>query len=210
MLQDLVPKTNEAAARIWINAFLFRASAMSPPDKKLVLSVEQGVSATAVQPSSFTTVSGYVDYAVVVAAVDDAEIFLRHPVLEKLKGRETLFILEAKTMESSLANHVPQAVSEMHACAKKLGKRIIRGALTQGQDWIFIVLRMNDDGFGAEYAESGVIGLMDRGLLGNSVVSLPGCIMLAGIISYWISHSNQDIGEDDWFTVKWRENTARV
>jgi len=110
-------------------------------------------------------------------------------------------------MESSLANHVPQAVSEMHACAKKLGsaarssalisycsklmpffrKRIICGALTQGQDWIFIVLRMNDDGFGAEYAESGVIGLMDRGLLGNSVVSLPGCIMLAGIISYWAS-----------------------
>jgi hypothetical protein len=45
---------------------------MSPPDKKLVLSVEQGVSATSVQPSSFTTVSGYVDYAVVVTVVDDA------------------------------------------------------------------------------------------------------------------------------------------
>jgi hypothetical protein len=68
---------------------------MSPPDKKLVLSVEQGVSATAVQPSSFTTVSGYVDYAVVVAAVDDAG--------ELLNGSTTALLI--------LCRDIPEASS---------------------------------------------------------------------------------------------------
>lgn len=43
---------------------------MLPPDKKLVLSVEQSVSATSAQPS--TTIGGFVDCIVVVAASDDA------------------------------------------------------------------------------------------------------------------------------------------
>ena len=64
----------------------------------------------------------------------------------------------------SLQDHVPHAVCETYACAKILQsvifmsqsvlnfshqiprKDVIHGALTDGQDWIFIILKMNPDG----------------------------------------------------------------
>lgn len=63
---------------------------------------------------------------------------------------------------------------------------------------------------------------MEPGTEGNSVISLQQCNLLAGIISYWasglaltvlftngnprlhfwqITHSNEEIGGDDWFTL---------
>ena len=59
-----------------MDPFFFRAAAMAPRDKKLVISVEQGVSATSVQPSSFTTIGGYIDYALVMAPADDTSELL--------------------------------------------------------------------------------------------------------------------------------------
>ena len=47
---------------------------------------------------------------------------MRHPILDKLtRHNNTLFVSEAKSKDVSLEDHVPQAVCEMYACAKKLG-----------------------------------------------------------------------------------------
>jgi hypothetical protein len=54
----------ETSARAWIDAFLFRASAMLPPDKRMVVSMEHGIPFTTISPSSL---AGFVDYTVVVA-----------------------------------------------------------------------------------------------------------------------------------------------
>jgi len=58
---------NEACARVWIDAFFFRASAMLPSDKHMVLSMEQVVPQITVRPSSSTTLSGFIDYTAVTA-----------------------------------------------------------------------------------------------------------------------------------------------
>lgn len=90
-------------------------------------------------------------------------------------------------MDIPLLNHVPQAVSEMFTCATKLGKKFVRGVLTNGHNWIFLVLRVKDDGTGAEYAESEAICLMGAGRQGTLVVSPDVCSLLAGIIAHWAS-----------------------
>lgn len=51
--------------RFWIDAFLFRVSAMVPEDQSLVLNTKHGASATTITPSSIW--SGYTDYTVVIA-----------------------------------------------------------------------------------------------------------------------------------------------
>jgi hypothetical protein len=40
-------------ARTWIDAFFFRASAMLPPDKGMVLNMEHAVPATIIAPKTF-------------------------------------------------------------------------------------------------------------------------------------------------------------
>jgi len=64
----LILRQTEASARAWIDAFFFRASAMLPPDKRMVLSMEHAVPATTISPSSLSSLSGFVDYTAVVAS----------------------------------------------------------------------------------------------------------------------------------------------
>jgi hypothetical protein len=64
----LILRQTEASARAWIDAFFFRASAMLPPNKRMVLNMEHIVPATAISPSSLSTLSGFVDYTAVVAS----------------------------------------------------------------------------------------------------------------------------------------------
>ncbi len=58
----------ESSARAWIDALLFRASAMLSPNKRMVLNMEHIVPATTINPSSMSTLSGFVDYTAVVAS----------------------------------------------------------------------------------------------------------------------------------------------
>ncbi|KAG2356625.1 hypothetical protein BDR07DRAFT_1491663 [Suillus spraguei] len=66
LLESMVPKTTEATARAWIDVFFFRASAMLPDNKTMILNMEQVVPAMAITPSSFRTIGGFVDYTVIV------------------------------------------------------------------------------------------------------------------------------------------------
>lgn len=207
-LQTLVPRANEAASRVWIDAFFFRASAMVPQGRQLVLSVEQSVPTTTVKPFSLITIGGYIDYTAIGVSASDAEKYLTRPRLPVLLDLDhTLFVLEAKTSDISLENHVPQTVCEMYACAKQLRKNIIRGAVSDGQNWIFLVLKMDPKGDGAIYAQSlQRIRLMTSvaSALDEEEVSRTRCDVIAGIIGYWIEHSNEDIGDDDWFRAEWK------
>ncbi|GLB34519.1 hypothetical protein LshimejAT787_0200840 [Lyophyllum shimeji] len=124
ILQDFVPNTNEVAARTWIDAFFFRS-----------------VPATPVIPFNLDTLGGFIDYTAVKVNGSEAHAsaFLMNPALDSLtEHNHTLFVLEAKARDMALRDHIPQAVCEMYACAKSLGKNFIRGALTDGQTWIFI------------------------------------------------------------------------
>ncbi|KAM6489310.1 hypothetical protein JOM56_015211 [Amanita muscaria] len=205
VLQKLVPR-NEAASRAWIDSFFFRASAMMPQGKQLVLSLEQSVPATTVEPFSFSTIGGYIDYTAIEVSASGAENYLAWSRLGVLQDFDhTLFVSEAKASNISLENHVPQAVCEIYACAKQLGKNIIRGAVTDGHNWIFLVLKMDPNGDGAIYAQSlQRTRLMTVVPPGDEEISRTMCDVIAGIIGYWVKHSNKDIGDDDWFRAEWK------
>lgn len=138
------------------------------------------------------------------AAHCSTETFLINPILDKLtKKNHTLFVLEAKARDMSLQDHVPQAVCEMYACAKTLRsvvcivrlslshkilrKDVIRGALTDGQDWIFIILKMKPHGDGGVYAQSEELYLVVKLIPNRKEISRTMCSVIAGIIAHWAS-----------------------
>ncbi|KIL56190.1 hypothetical protein M378DRAFT_1038874 [Amanita muscaria Koide BX008] len=192
----VLQKLNEAASRAWIDSFFFRASAMMPQGKQLVLSLEQSVPlpATTVKPFGFSTIRGYIDYTAIGVSASGAGKFLRQPLFAWLIFCRKIFGLAtsgAKASNISLENHVPQAVCKMYAYAKQLGKNIIRGAVTDGHNWIFLVLKMDPNGDGAIYAQSlQRTRLMTVVPPGDEEISRTMCDVIAGIIGYWVSASS--------------------
>ncbi len=108
---------------------------------------------------------------------------------------------------SLLMQDIPQTVTEMYACAKRVEcgasrvarvandrclpiphrQNTFRGALTNGLEWVFIILYLNDNGNGATYKYSNSVKI--------NVVSEPfgperikghAPDVIAGILSYWV------------------------
>jgi hypothetical protein len=63
-----------------------------------------------------------------------------------------------------------------------LRKRVLRGALTNGRDWIFLLIKLNDDYHGASYQQSSMVQLTT---IGRVVTPEPD--LIAGILAYWVS-----------------------
>jgi hypothetical protein len=201
-LEDLVPRKNEAAARLWINPIFYRVASMSDSASKIVLSVEQNVLPIRSRPMSHNSLSGFVDFTAILTSEGHARRFLRHPRLQNFSVDDhALFVTEAKGPDQILDNHTAQAIDEMYACAKHLGKTIIRGALTNGVEWVFFLLKLNEDGNGGKYFESQPINLVRLEAAGRKV-SRTSCSLIAAIIAYWLQHSHEEIGSDDYFTMK--------
>ncbi|KAF5381638.1 hypothetical protein D9615_005460 [Tricholomella constricta] len=200
VLEGLLPGTKEASSRAWIDTFFFRVSAMLPPSQRMVLNMEHTASATTISPSSSSTLSGFVDYTVVVADQRDAAFFRDTPDLNILKFlRATgFFVIQAKLNNPS--HHVPHAVAEIYACGKFLQKKILRGALTNGRDWIFILVTFNDNFDGATYKQSDVISIIhNEDSDGKIVIPGPRPDLIAAILLHWVENSFADLGNDDWF-----------
>ncbi|KAH9082224.1 hypothetical protein EDB83DRAFT_2513008 [Lactarius deliciosus] len=189
LLKGLVTYQNEANVRVWINAFLFRVSAMVQSEKCTVLDVEQ----TVVQPSAPVASSGSADHA---ESKYRARIFLSFPTLENIRTMtpSVFFITEVKVISLTPGEHISQAIGEMYLCLKSIEKDILRGALTNGLEWIFMVVARNPDGNGAKYKRS-VPVMFDRPpQIGGMWPDL-----VAGILSHWVENSFTDTENDDWF-----------
>ncbi|KAK2463859.1 hypothetical protein APHAL10511_004164 [Amanita phalloides] len=188
LLENLIARSTEASARAWIDAFFFRATAMLSSDKCMVLTMEYAV------PS------------VNIANKKNARIFrqdLRLLTIKRNMGDSTgLFVVEAKLHDP--ANHIPQAVAGLFACAKHLNKQVVRGALTNGREWIFLLVKLNDDGNGASFMQSDIIHLNVRQevLSGPQVMIRPFPDLIAGILSHWMQNSFVELASDDWFQVE--------
>jgi hypothetical protein len=168
----------------------------------MVLNMEHDipVTTTSTSPSSVSTLSGTIDYTALVASQDDANMFMRFPIFKILKSHipSSFFVTEAKVLD--LSAHVPQAIAEMYACGKHLQKKILRGALTNGHDWIFLLLKFNNDDDGASYSQSDVIQMyVTRSRNDPPVVRHPEPDMIAAILLHWIRNSFVDLRSDDWF-----------
>lgn len=126
-------------ARAWIDTSFFRASAMVPDGKQMILEIEFSVLSTTILPRTFTTISGRADYTAIVAQSEIAGESILLGVTKRLipfavlranigccfdpqKSSEIrslrFFVVEGKL--GALADHVPQAVAEIYTCAKYL------------------------------------------------------------------------------------------
>ncbi|KAH8996836.1 hypothetical protein EDB92DRAFT_2036180 [Lactarius akahatsu] len=203
LLGNVVPQKTEASSRAWIDAFFFRVSAMLPPDQHMVLNMEQVVPAMTIRPLSFPILSGFVDYfAVVSQCTASTDFYLNTQTLDVYKFFKppSFFIIEAKDFWSETLDHVHQAVCGLYACGQLLQKKILCGALTNGHDWVFLLVKLNDDYDGASYQQSPMIQLqITRGVDNQLVIHEPWPDLIAGILSYWITNSSADLGGDDWF-----------
>ncbi|TFY77811.1 hypothetical protein EWM64_g6200 [Hericium alpestre] len=89
--------------------------------------------------------TGSVDYAI-LKYVDEydnkARLFGLHTnrkfVLEIAKGR--LFLVEAKSLEASLDDYLPEAITQAIALSKLSGQNRVHFCLSNGQSWIFCLL----------------------------------------------------------------------
>ncbi|PPQ91549.1 hypothetical protein CVT25_008668 [Psilocybe cyanescens] len=207
MLLHLVAKPSEASSRTWVNAFLYRTSAMLPPAKQMVLNVEYNVSPVT-KPTvlgSEVILVGVVDYTIIVTNDPKmAQFFLNNPGIQNLmqyiESVLGFFVVEAKAQDVKLDDHIPQIVLQLYATAKKLKKTHIRGILTNGYEWLFLVLTVNQDGKGASYRVSDhPYSAAPQENFGNEVIPDVPLDMISGILASWIEHSCEDLLEDDWF-----------
>lgn len=207
MLLRLVARPSEASSRTWVDAFLYRASAMLPPTKQMVLNVEYSVSPVSVPTASGSEVIlvGFIDYTVVVT--NDRKIaryFLNHPgvrnLAQQIESVLGFFVVEAKDRDVKLDDYIPQILMQLYAAATKLKKTHIRGTLTNGYEWLFLVLNVNSNGKGASYRVSDrpySAAPQETGV--NMIIPDMPPDMISGILASWIEHSCEDLLEDDWF-----------
>jgi len=78
-----------------------------------------------------------------------------------------------------------------------LRKKVLHGALTNGRDWIFLLVKFNDNYDGAFYKQSFVVKYYTQPPVGLSrttespdrqvVIPKPWPDLIAGILVYWVS-----------------------
>ncbi|KIJ13911.1 hypothetical protein PAXINDRAFT_170047 [Paxillus involutus ATCC 200175] len=124
----------------------------------MVLNAEYNVSPVSVPTASGSEVIlvGSIDYTIVVTNDDNiARYFLNNPGVrdfaQQIESVLGLFVVEANDRGVGLNDHVPQVLRQLYAVATKLKKTHIRGTLTNGYEWQFLVLSVNSNGKGASY-----------------------------------------------------------
>ncbi|KAG1839363.1 hypothetical protein F4604DRAFT_1994211 [Suillus subluteus] len=120
--------------------------------------MEHIVPATTISLSSLRTIGGFVDHTAIVADEFDTPLFLTSLQLDYLRTlpmASGFFVTEAKLY--NLLNHIAQAVCKMYACSKYLQTKVIRDALTNRCEWIFIFIKFNDNHDGASYQRSNIV-----------------------------------------------------
>ncbi|KAL0958125.1 hypothetical protein HGRIS_000293 [Hohenbuehelia grisea] len=192
LLSSLIPSTCEASARAWVDIFLYRASAMLTPPRRMVLRMEHSIT----MPTSHAVLAGHIDYTAAIGLLlnrDDLNHFPHHP-------RLGFFVAEVKGPSVVLNAYIAQAVGELFATAKTLKKSRLRGTITNGFTWIFIIVYLNDTD-GGTYSVSQPLAFSVS--QANELYHIPETDkmpnLISAILTYWLEHSFDDIREDDWF-----------
>ncbi|TDL20122.1 hypothetical protein BD410DRAFT_899713 [Rickenella mellea] len=88
----------------------------------------------------------------------------------------------------------------MYECGKLLQKRVVRGAVTNGRNWIFLLVKLNDGYSGGTFKQSSLVRCNiahshDDGL----EILQPGPDLIAAILTHWIEKGFTNLESDDWF-----------
>ncbi|EIM81866.1 uncharacterized protein STEHIDRAFT_114557 [Stereum hirsutum FP-91666 SS1] len=147
------------------------------------------------RPSHFNT-----HVVALLVGQDETDIYRFSRDITFLRTRTTtpgFFIAEAKASTPHLVDYVPQAVAEMMTCAKRTH---LRGVLTNGELWVFVIVIRNPECPGGGYYTSPPIQLQRN----KAAIDEDSANTISGILAAWIERSFDDIGEDDWFFVSKR------
>ncbi|KAF9029526.1 hypothetical protein BDZ89DRAFT_1065311 [Hymenopellis radicata] len=146
-----VPPNCEASTRLLIDAIFFRAAALMPVGSSLLLHLEASVPPT-IRKEDTTSLSGITDSLALMVPTNKLATWRSAGNFTLLKSLKPsgLFVAEAK-YGPDLNAHLPQAVSEQYACAVQLGKSTMRGVLTNGVEWTFLIVYVNVGGSGGTY-----------------------------------------------------------
>ncbi len=110
----------------------------------------------------------------------------------------------------ALIDNLSQAASDIYACATLLkyglirflhsvlslcSQKFLRGALTNGHEWIFIIIRVNQDAPGGKFKISPLLTLYVAQNAGGEDVQVDkfSADRITAVLSYWVS-SNPDSG----------------
>ncbi|KAF8176082.1 hypothetical protein BJ912DRAFT_930803 [Pholiota molesta] len=98
---------------------------------------------------------------------------------------------------------IPQAACELYVYGRRLWVKAIRGAVTNGRGWIFLLLNFNDNYDGVYYLYSAVVRLTATyGPNGTNKILKRFANVIAGVLLHWIINSFSSVGTDDWFEVE--------
>ncbi|KAF9017571.1 hypothetical protein BDZ89DRAFT_1074750 [Hymenopellis radicata] len=192
MLDMMVP-WNDGSARTWIDAFFFRAAAMVPSYQSLIMSATQAQSPDVCLPLT---------HCASILPNDASPGIAYNLRCLASEPHEGFFLAQGR--QFMLSDDIPRAVADLYAAAERAGQTVLRGALTNGCDWVFLILSRNSNGLGATYKESAVISLMERDRIFSSRQILePWPDVIALLLSTWIQRRFTDFGEEDWLIVSW-------
>ncbi|KAN0131993.1 hypothetical protein V8E53_010273 [Lactarius tabidus] len=201
LLENTFHISPNGSAHAWIEAFCLRVSAMLPQNQHMIFKAMKEI-VIADSSSDLSALSRFVDYTVIVADQYYAATFLRSPLFTVLNIHKpsTFFIIEAKDPSGHIPSQVHQAVYQMFMCGKFLQNKVVRGALTNGHDWIFLLIKLNDNYEGASYKQSDMIHLeVMKNPDFHLVIPKPWPDLISAILLHWIGNSFVDLGSDDWF-----------
>lgn len=200
-------RTSEAQARLIIDTLFFRAACMMPSDKKVVMELEKRIAPNRPLASRLDTVFGVIDYTILLTSPDKHRNFLRGVPIEQFRQDAKGFGAWEVINEgaSPFGAHIAQAVAKLVACATHLGHRHIRGAVTSGLCWVFIVVDMNEQGEGATYWQSNPVRVRYADHKYPASISRTSDVwdpaFITAILSTWMPESSvkfEDDG-DQWF-----------
>ncbi|KAG8902133.1 hypothetical protein FRB99_004820 [Tulasnella sp. 403] len=203
---------NKTSSRMVIDTFFFRSTAMVPLPQKMIVMLGNPVRVVHPRLSQMDKISGVIDYTAVVAESSIADSYICiPPTLSQRHGGEVVAFFaasaETSTVTVPLEDHLPRFLLELVVCAKHLEKSHIRGALTTGFKWHFVVVDLDAAGNGAKYWVTELIEWKwktkrsptswERLVEETSDDSDPA--LIAGILSSWISESFTEFNGDQWF-----------
>ncbi|KAF9471553.1 hypothetical protein BDN70DRAFT_901259 [Pholiota conissans] len=199
--------SNVTSSRMFIDVFFFRTAAMIPSDQRLIVMLDKPVPSARPRESTMETVSGVINYTALVADPRIAGMHHRKPpqLTQRISHNlVTFFAAEAKASNGiGLMGHIPQALVELVACAKHLGKAHIRGALTTGDKWIFLAVDLDSGGEGATYWESEVVEWRTEDVATDVTIPVTSNrydpAVISGILSSWVLNSFSEFDGDQWF-----------
>ncbi|KAH6885624.1 hypothetical protein BKA70DRAFT_1337429 [Coprinopsis sp. MPI-PUGE-AT-0042] len=158
-------------------------------EDKVILKLEHSDPATSLPNQQLNSGAGYVNWTVMAIPPSDAHRhFARNrPVPCTMPRGSMLSVLEGPLR--LLGAQTPQAVLHMLRRAKETKKSVVRGVLTNGREWIFLILILDESGGRCAYSDT----VMAHDIVNcRPVLSREFVSTIVAILAYWTKHSHED------------------